>query len=76
MAIRSLPSYRNTYNSEAARFLNSGDKYIDNMDSGIFLSRGGILPIMFDFAKYYLNLANTSDEVANDALDYIIVNNR
>lgn len=76
MAVRTTQAFTNTYNSEATTFLRSGDRYISNMESGIFLDRSGLVPFMFEFAFYYMSLSDTSNEVANNALDYIIVKNK
>lgn len=73
MALRPPAQYLHQYNTEATKYLNFADRYIDGVQKGTYALNGGILSLLFCFCEYSINIQQTDDDTAQQVLDKIII---
>jgi hypothetical protein len=76
MATRTPSQYEDMYNKQANDWLRKSNYQLSKLEKGVYMNGTGLLTFMFDFAKYEINTGFTNQNVANNVLDYIIVNQK
>lgn len=75
MAIRPRAQYIKTYNAEADKTLQNQDFKNEQLRDGRYINEySNLTHVFFDYCKFCISNSTTSTEVANNSLDYIIVN--
>ncbi len=73
--IRPRGQYIKTYNSEADSYLRDTDFMLNQLENGRYLEGyNALAPLMFDYCKFCIAKHSTNTDVANNSLDFIIVN--
>lgn len=73
--IRPRGQYINTFNTEVTKYLRDSDFMLNQLENGRYLlDYNSLSPLMFDYCKYCISKGTTNTDVANNALDFIIVN--
>ncbi len=73
--IRPRAQYVKTFNAEATKYLRDNDFMLNQLENGRYLiGYNNLVPLLFDYCGFCIPDNSTDTAVANNSLDFIIVN--